>query len=161
MTTPSSSPAFQLTYQRAEEAIERRRARLTFPTARRALGWMFEAGLKMQAPHGMHPKTSPVSVMVDGLPRPTDERVLVQVEGGEGGDLDEVFATLSTINRALNDCQRDFPRGCSALVLIVRDGRSQASIADEHKLSQTTVSAEVGKADAYLTGVLRAAGVLR
>lgn len=142
-------------YDRAEAAIQRRTGvGIQFATSRKAIGWYFETRLRMQAAHGMHPGTD----LVDGR---TGERARIVVDGGKGGDLDEVLATLSSLARALNEAHVYYPRGTAALVMMLDGNKKQSEIADEHKVTQQTISIEVGRAVAYLDGVLRAGGVLR
>lgn len=126
--------------------------RLTFPSVRAALGWYFPAYRRMGSPNGMHPRT-------EQQPG-SDTRLLLRVDGGGGGDLDEVLATLATITMALERVQQAeaahlLPRhSLQVLLWSYRDGRTQADIAAALQKSQYVISVIQGRVDAYLLGVL-------
>lgn len=76
------------TVERADRVIfARRPGALTFGSPREALEWYFAARRRMSAPQGMHVST--------------DRAMVGQVDGGRGGDIDNVHATMSTIGAAL------------------------------------------------------------
>lgn len=65
---------------------------LRFASVRHALGFMFERGAAMQAPLGQHPRGH---LARDG------STVHLRVDGGRGGDIDEVLSTLQSIHDAM------------------------------------------------------------
>lgn len=82
----------------AEERIQARRniaaqGSLTFRSPEDALAWWGAATMRMGGPQGMHPRTETAR---DGA------QVHVSVDGGRGGDLAEVHATLADIGAALD-----------------------------------------------------------
>lgn len=95
MTARSNSPQTDHDLARADERMRRKRREngRTFPSLDAALGWYVEMRLNMQAPHSMAPR----GTMIGG------EMVIVEVDGGGGGDLAEALVTLQTIARALED----------------------------------------------------------
>lgn len=126
--------------------------RLTFPSVRAALGWYFPAYRRMGSPHGMHPRT-------EQQPG-SDTRLLLRVDGGGGGDLDEVLATLATITMALERVQQAeaahlLPRhSLQVLLWSYRDGRTQADIAAALQIRQQQASILLGRAEDCLLGSL-------
>lgn len=162
MPATSTDPATLEIYHRAEAARLRRSAPgITFASLRACLLWYYEARDRLQVPTGMHPRTERVPSSTRGRGYRGDEAVLLQVDGGPGGDLDEVFATARTVQQSLEQAGRHHPRGVQGLYETVALGRSQASVADEWKLSQQAVSQDIGRAMSFLTGALSVAGVLR
>lgn len=145
----------------AANATVQRRAHargVTFTGVRHALQWWGEARGRMQAPNGLHPKT--VGVGQGGGYR-GDEQVLLQVDGGRGGDIDDVLATLQSVQAGIDRARAEHPRGTEALIQTVVYGKSQASLADAWKLDQGTLSRQIGLAENYLKGFLAAGLVLR
>lgn len=82
----------------ADERIQARRrvaaqGSLTFRSPEDALAWWGFATMRMEGPQGMHPRTETAR---DG------SQVHVSVDGGRGGDLAEVHATVTDIGAALD-----------------------------------------------------------
>ena len=150
--------------RRADEALvkQRRDHGLHFGSPAKALGWYFENRERMQSAKGMHPRTVPQTYRGgDGELRATGEAIPVpRVDGGGGSMLDDIYAALHDIGAALELCRHDYPVGTEALILQVRDGKSQRWIADTHRLSQSQVSIETGKATAFLASQFRTAEIL-
>ena len=111
----------------ARKRADRASDGLRFPSVLAALGWYWEKRATLSSPQGMHPRTSR---------GPDGRQVWGLVEGGRGGDFDEVLATVTTIGRALARLHEDFPMAYRALVLTARDGRSQAKAAQMMGVSQ-------------------------
>lgn len=138
---------------RAETARARRRDNgLTFGSIRVALGWYFTMKERIGNPNTQRMRTS----TKDGA------EVLVDVDfGARGSSLEEVHATLLTINNALNTLASE-PEGGELRFNIVmdahRDGRSQEDIAKNRHMSQATVSRELYAAEAFIVGMLRGEG---
>lgn len=150
----SLSPRAAEDLARADAArLRRLSSSLSFTSVRAALRWWAEARGRLQAPHNLYPRTEP-------LPG-TEERVRVDVEGGRGGDLDDVLATATTIGAALDHLRQDYPQEYRVLVLVRLDGQSQAEVARRTGRGAATVSTDVGVAEGYLAGLLRGSGVLR
>ncbi len=142
----------------------RRPGSVTFGSVRGALEWYYETACKLQSPLSPMPSTTPVMVRdaVTGNLLATGQHVpRPRVDGGTGSHLEEMLVTLRGISKALETCANQHPRGCAALVAVVRDGRSQQRIAEEHDIRQQTISVEIGKAEAFLAGLLTAAGIVR
>lgn len=141
-------------YKRAERAAAAKKERLTFPSVRACLGWYFEARERMQSPKGMHLRTEAAN---EGR---ADTRVLLRVDGGSGGDLDEVLATLATVTMALEKVQKAEAMGLlpkrsyQVLVLSYRDGLTQADIAAALQFRQQQASVMLGRAEDCLLGGL-------
>ena len=152
-----------LTYRAAEEARERQTARsagCTFASVRAAVSWWVEARERLSAPNSPHRHTEAAPyARIGGRSRP-DTRVLVQVEGGKGGDLDGVLATVATIGEAFRAADRDIGRGANALLRVVRDGLTYAKLGEEWNASPSTVSAEIGRAESYLLALLKGAHIV-
>lgn len=141
----SGSESAALALERAEATLQRRqRGGLTFRSARAAVTWYYEARERLQAAHNLHPRGE----IHKG------EVVHLNVDGGTGGDLDEVLATLLTISTALGDLQRHLPYSARALELTLCDGLPQKESAKRLNCSQQQVSIEVGRAESFLAGAL-------
>lgn len=138
----TTSPQIGDLVDRAERVLRRRQQRLTFATVEQALGWYWLYRDRMQGAQA---------------PVLRDDR---DVEGGPGGDIDEVLATISTIGTALDHLRRMSPRQHAIVEFATRDGLSQREIAKRTGLSQAQVSVEYGRADAYLRGWLVHAEVI-
>lgn len=123
----------------------------TFASVRHALTFFFERSEAMQSALGQHPR---------GQTAPDGSQVFVDVDGGRGGDLDELLATLQTIHAAVVDLHLDSSVRHRLLEMSVRDGLSQTEIAKRSGLSQSTVSAELGRAEGFLLGWLRRAEIV-
>ena len=123
----------------------------TFASVRHALAFYFERSEAMQAPLGQHPR---------GQTAPDGSQVFVDTDGGRGGDLDELLATLQTIHQAMHELRLAEPVQHHLLVLYVRDGVSMGELAKRGKRAQSTVSAELGRAEGFLLGWLRRAEVV-
>lgn len=129
--------------ERAEKA--RKRGRRRFRSAKQAVAWYFEARERMQSPVGRHPR---------GETLPNGEQVIMRVDGGSGGDIDGVLATISTIGSAIESLRRHDSRWGFVLVASVRDGIKQGDLALKFKVSQPTVSGWIGRAEAFIAGIL-------
>jgi hypothetical protein len=138
-------------FARAEAALDRRRdTGLTFRTIRVCLGWYYQTKAKLSCP---------MSSRLNTATAPNGEEVLVEATmGGRGSSLEEVHATLLTVNAALNALQREMPTAAEILVAAHRDGKSQDKIAQDLHIGQATVSKELAVAEAYLLGILRQKG---
>lgn len=124
-----------------------------FRSVDHALRWYFEARERMQSPHALWPRTE--------THPDTGEEVRVQVDGGRGGDLDGVHATLATIHAVLEELRREEPQQFAVLVRHLRDGKSITAIGQEVGLATATVSGLHWRGHAYLRGRLRGEGVVR
>lgn len=135
---------------------ERIRARLVhdglaFRNLNAALQWFFPMRLRMSCPQGMSPR---------GEVARNGDVVVVSVDGGKGGDIDEVLATLVTVDGALEHLRRDYPRAAAVVVGHHRDGRSLRDQAKDAGLHHATMGLELARGEAYLVGRLKEAGVL-
>jgi hypothetical protein len=149
----SGSPEAGTDLARAERSLRlRREGGLTFKGARAALSWFFPARLRMQSANNLHPR---------GEIAPGGEVVFVEVDGGRGGDIDDVLVTISTIGAVLHELEVHHPVEHRMLVARYQDGKSQADIADLVGQSQSSVSAVLGRAEWYCLALLRWAGVVR
>lgn len=97
-------------FERAVEAVNREYigTRAKFRSVAAALRWYFEARERMAGPN-------PAAPMTDTAP--DGSQVHVRVDGGRGGDIDGVLATMSTIGTALERIGTNVP---------ARPGRPQA-----------------------------------
>lgn len=147
----------------ADEALRRKQNRLTFPSVRAGLSWFFEARERMQYAKPTAPNTVPVMVRDgSGELRATGRHVVrPHVQGGTGGDLDDILATLHDVHEALESAKRAYPVGAAGLVLSIRDGKAQAAVALAGGISQQALSVEMGRAEVYLRGRLSGAGIVR
>ena len=148
-------------YARAEQAVTARQSGYTFPSVRKALEWFYVNRERLQSPLLRTPNTEPAPYRADLGEHRSDTRVLIQVDGGKGGDIDGAFATLVDISRAIESCCRECPRGMEALRLLVVTTQTQTQIATERRVSQQSLSIEIGRAESYLKGALGHAGILR
>lgn len=152
-----------LTFHDAEDARKRQitlRTGRTFKSVRAAISWWVEARERMSAPKSPAPHTEPAPYARVGGHCRSDTRVLVQVEGGRGGDLDDVLATITTIGQAMAAADRDVRPGAGFLLRVCRDGVTFAKLAEERDVSSSTVSAEIGRAESYLLALLKSAGIV-
>lgn len=148
-------------YDRAERSLASRRQGCTFPGVRKALSWYYEMRQRLQSPHGQAPHTEPAPYRPDLGEKRSDTRVVVQVDGGKGGDIDLVYTTLFDIQRAINACRERVPQGMLALETILTSPVTQTALADRWKVPATTLSAAIGDAEKFLTGYLHHAEILR
>ena len=134
------------TYAAANPAPAARRVDdgLRFRDVRHAMQWYFESRERISSPSGVRPRTERAR---DG------SHVVVNVDGNRAANLDDVMATLATLNAAVERCGRHCARGMPMLAMMVQ-GQSQAAIASESGLSQQTVSNEIGRAISFLAGSL-------
>ncbi len=135
---------------------ERIRARfvhdgLCFRNLNAALQWFFPMRLRMSCPQGMSPR---------GELAPSGDIVVISVDGGKGGDLDEVLSTLVTVQEAIEQLRVDYPRAATVLVSHHRDGKSLRDQAKDAGLHHATMGVELARGEAYLVGRLKGAGVL-
>jgi len=140
--------------ERAETALarcSRQGQGITFRSVRAALEWFWRTRERMSSPHGMHPRHE---IGPDG------KAVIVSVDGGRGGDLDDVHATALTIARALARLELDNPQAYVLLVDRTRDGLTLAQMERRHNVSCQMASAHIGRGEYYLLGALRAAEVV-
>lgn len=152
-TSPETIDALELAeYKRLRRQASGPKRSQTFEGVKHALTWYFEARERMQGPKGLHPR---------GEAGPGGTTVIVDVDGGQGGDMDDVLATISTIGSALRFLQAEWPRRHDVLVRTHRDGHSTRKIAEAVKLSHVAVSNDLGLAEMFVSGVLRQGGVLR
>lgn len=98
--------------QEASEALRAQRQRraagsLTFRSVEAALEWWGAAEVRLQGAQGMHPRSEAVPTAAGNG---AGERCVVRVDGGPGGDLDDVQATLETVRRALARLGREAER---------------------------------------------------
>lgn len=144
----STSAAVGRDYARAEAERTRRDSGngLQFPSVWHALGFMFERGDAMQGALGRHPRGETAE---DGT------TVVLAVDGGRGGSIDDVLATLQTIANAMADLRAVDPRAFEAITLNCRDGKSYSEIGKSAGLAPSSVGALVGKAEYFLLGRLR------
>ena len=116
-----------------------------------ALRWYFERRETLTSPKGMHPRSERAA---DG------SQVCVIVDGGGGGDFDDVLATLCTLAQCLKRLHEDLPTAWFIVVNKHRDGMTLREAATQLKCSVSSASAHVGRGESYLAGMLRGAGVL-
>lgn len=122
---------------------------LQFGSVKHALRFTFERGQAMQAPLPQHPR---------GYRAPDGSTVVVRVDGGRGGSIDDVHATLLTVAAALGqlpELQREM------VELAFREELTQAEIGKRKGMSETTVSLHLSRGIAFLDGYLRGARVIR
>jgi hypothetical protein len=149
----SRSPKAAADLERAEESTSRQGdSGLTFWSVTAALGWYFEARERMHAPQGVAPRGE---IGLDG------KMHRISVDGGQGGDLDEVLSTLATIGQALDKLKAYAPRAHEVVVWVVRDGKSLSDLEQPTGLSAASVSRERDRGFAYLAGVWAGSGLLR
>ena len=137
-------------YERAEKA-RLRKVRARFRSARHALSWYFEAAERMQSPAGRSPR---------GELDKNGCMVVVRVDGGVGGSLDDTLATISTIGSALEALKRHESKWAYVLTAVIRDGHKQSEVAAKFRTTQPTVSGWMGKGEAFIAGVLVAAELI-
>jgi uncharacterized protein YerC len=111
-----------------------------------------EARERMHAPQGVAPRGE---IGLDG------KMHRISVDGGQGGDLDEVLSTLATIGQALDKLKAYAPRAHEVVVWVVRDGKSLSDLEQPTGLSAASVSRERDRGFAYLAGVWAGSGLLR
>lgn len=148
----SRSPRAERDLTAATAELRRRsQAGTCFASVRHALRYYFERGEAMQHPLAQHPR---------GHQAPDGSTVYLQVDGGRGGDIDDVLATLQTIHTAMVELRDEHPVAAELLVLSARDGVAFTELGRRAKCSPSTVSAEVGRAESFLLGWLRREGVV-
>lgn len=134
------------------DLAERQRGRrdpdggLQFASVRHAVHFCFERGEAMQGPLGRHPRGQ---LAADG------STVVLAVDGGRGGSIDDVLATLQTIHDALDALRRADPRAYELYVRHVVGGETFADLGKTTGLAPSTCSGKVGQAEYFLLGRLQ------
>lgn len=135
---------------------DRRRLRRTtdglqWTSAPRALTWFYEARERMSSPVGMHPRTSA---------GPGGQQVHVRVQGGKGGDIDEVLASIVSIGQTLDALAAWQPQAARAVELRHRDGASMEKIGQDLQVGATAASKLLHEGESFAAGWLVNAGVV-
>ena len=125
---------------------------MSFSSVARALSWYFPARERMSSPRSAAPRTYPTGRV--------GERVVVRVDGGSGGDIDDVLATLVSIGQALGQLKTWDDRMHHLVVRRHRDGWSMDRMAVEMKAGATKVSKLVHQGEMFLAGFLKGEAVL-
>ena len=155
----------------ADEALAERKARrvagsLTFRSVPDLLAWWGEAEVRMQGANAMHPRT-------EAVPTPSGngcgERCVVRVDGGPGGSIDDVHATLASVRRALARLGREAERRAARrgrppaveveryhVLLVDRyvHGMTLEALAKREGVGESALSAHLGKAERVLSELL-------
>jgi len=136
----------------ARRGFVAKRRRLVFGSTRAALRWYVETRLRMAEAHGLHPHTEKIYDWT---------RALIDVDGGEGGDLDELLATMATVGIAL-DRLKEYDPTLHRVALSYGGGETQAEIGKAIGQSPRIVSEFLSRADAYVAALIGGHdGVLR
>jgi hypothetical protein len=139
--------------QRARSAFVAKRRRIVFGSVRAAVGWYVETSLRMREAHGLHPRTEKIDDF--------GTRVPVDVDGGQGGDLDELLATLATMSKAFDRLEEYNPT-FHRVALSYGGGESQAEIGKAIGQSPRIVSDYLARGEAFLAALIGGPdGVLR
>ena len=147
-----ASPEIRALVAMADAARRRPRDPLTFGTVRGAIAWYARQGARLGHPHGLHPRTSR---------GPDGRHHLVQVDGGRGGRLDDVLATLLTLHAAIERVRcATQPQHYRAWHLVRVEGQQQNHAAEAVGASEASVSRWVGRIDADLRPALAEAGMM-
>lgn len=126
-----------------DQLIRRKAGSVTFRSVDSALNWFFEMRTKLDGPQSMTPKTH---TALDG------SECTISVDGGRGGDMHEVFATMLTIDQGLVSLRTSMPRAFAILVMRLRDNTSWDDLEKLTGLGRATISKELGNAESYLMG---------
>lgn len=122
---------------------------LQFGSVKHALRFAFARGAAMSAPLPQHPR---------GYTAADGSTVVLRVDGGRGGSIDEVHATLMTISEALA-CLGKLE--LEMIELTFRDELTQAEIGKRKGFAESTVSTHLHRGVSFLDGWLRHAKVVR
>ncbi len=122
-----------------------------FPSVNAALEFYWKCSSTMSSPKGLH---------IHGESDGRGGRVLVDVDGGEGGDLDGHLAWIVTIGQVLARLGRSHPLRLRLLELTLREGRSYRSIERLVGLRRSAIGAEVHAARAWLEAELGRIGAV-
>lgn len=136
--------------ERADVANAGKNDGITFRTLGSALGFYFSRALALQAPNSRHPRTETA---------PDGSEAIVSVDGGKGSSLDETMAVLNSIRSAMQLLSED-RIAYDYVSLAFRDGLSMEAIGRARGVSATTVSVHLGRGKAFLSGTLRAWGII-
>ena len=157
--------------QEASEALRMQRQRraagaLTCRSVEAVLEWWGAAVVRLQGAQGMHPRSEAVPTAAGNG---AGERCVVRVDGGPGGDLDDVHATLETVRRALARLGREAERRAARTgrppsiateryhVLLVDHhvhGVSVEDLAKREGTTSVTMWRHLGRAEQVLAGLL-------
>lgn len=138
----------------ADPVTTRRNApgRLRFQSVASALGWFYPARERMQA-------ANPADIRGERMSN--GEMTRISVDGGPGGDVTEVLATISTIGTALRRLARHNPQAHAIVEWTRRDGKTQAEIEELTNLAQSTISSLLARGEEFLAGCWSECEVLR
>lgn len=148
----SDSPETAALVADADRQRQRRTTEgLQWTSAPRALTWFYEAKERMSSPVGMHPRTSTAA---------GGQQVHVRVQGGKGGDIDEVLASVVSIGQTLAALATWNPQAAQAVELRHRDGASMEKIAQQLQVGATAASKLLHEGESFAAGWLVNAGVV-
>jgi hypothetical protein len=146
----SSSPRAAKDLAQANLATERRGQRYCWRNVASAVAWFWLYRERMQAPNNPWPRLES-QLDADG-----SVIAVAQIErGGPGGDMDGILAAVSTIGSALREFETAMPRAHDMVVKTHRDGWALRRLAEQYGAAPSTVSAELGRGEAYLLALLR------
>lgn len=161
----------QDTLREADEALAERKARrvagsLTFRSVPDLLAWWGEAEVRIQGANAMHPRTEAVPTASGNG---SGERCVVRVDGGPGGSVDDVHATLASVRGALARLGREAERRAARrgrppaveveryhVLLVDRyvHGMTLEALAKREGVGESALSAHLGKAERVLADLL-------
>lgn len=148
----ANSPATTDNVRRADRVLSFRGSRdLTFSNVDRALAWYFPARERMQCPQSPRPRGE----------EHRGEIVIVDVDGGTGGDVDEVLSTVSTVGDALHELQVREPQAHYIVAQLATTNTSERELASRLELSRGQVGKLRARGESLLAGMLIARGVIR
>ena len=124
-------PSAVINLHRAQAARAQLGSGLQFRSPRAALSWYYPWCTTLLTPSGQHPHTETAS---------NGSEVVVRVDGGKGGDFDDVLATMITIGQALDLLRKHSPQEHRLIERLHLHGDSQAEAARLLGVSQSTAS---------------------
>lgn len=139
----------------SSRAEKRRRSEadgLTFGSLGSCLSFTFERAEAMQGAQGVFPRTELA---------PDGSNVYVDVDGGKGGSIDEIHATLQTVRQALGALAASDPQALDFVELHYKGGLSREALGKAKGISATSAGVHLDRGAFFLLGWLSSNGVIR
>lgn len=138
---------------RAEDALrKRRREGNRFASVSATLGFYYSKRHQLQAPQSPSPRVAQ-TYHGETVAQP-------RVDGGRGGNVEDVLATLYSVHQGVNALAQDHPKAHRVLELVYEGGLVNGDVGRAMGASPATISAWRNAGEMYLLAWLRQAEII-